>query len=61
MTPALVQWLQSDEAAPWLEALAVRPLADADLLPTLERPPPPSAAGPSERPGDDDAVAPTGE
>ncbi|MCW5857906.1 MAG: methyltransferase [Caldilineales bacterium] len=37
LTPALVRWLQGDEAAPWLAELSARPPADAELLPTLDR------------------------
>ncbi len=37
LTPALVRWLQDDEAAPWLADLTARPPADADLLAALDR------------------------
>jgi SAM-dependent methyltransferase len=37
LTPALLHWLQSDEAAPWLEKLTATPPDDADLLGILTR------------------------
>lgn len=37
LTPALLRWLQSDEAAPWLETLTATPPDDADLLAVLTR------------------------
>ncbi len=37
LTPALVHWLQSTAASPWLAELCRRPPGDAELLSTLER------------------------
>ena len=37
LTPTLIRWLQSDEAAPWLESLTANPPTNAELLPTLTR------------------------
>jgi SAM-dependent methyltransferase len=37
LTPALVRWLQGDEAAPWLAELSVRPPGQAGILPALDR------------------------
>ncbi len=37
LTPALIRWLQSDDAAVWLDPLTKNPPDDADLLSTLTR------------------------
>ncbi len=37
LTPTLLRWLQSDEAAPWLQALTASPPDDAGLLSALTR------------------------
>jgi len=37
LSPALLHWLQGDEAAAWLRALTENPPDDAALLPTLTR------------------------
>jgi len=37
LTPELIQWLQSEDAAIWLEPLTAKPPADAELLATLTR------------------------
>ena len=37
LTPALLRWLQTEEAASWLTPLTASPPADADLLSTLTR------------------------
>ncbi|MDW8268016.1 MAG: class I SAM-dependent methyltransferase [Anaerolineae bacterium] len=37
LTPALLHWLQSDEAAPWLETLTATPPDDTELLTVLTR------------------------
>ena len=37
LTPALIGWLQSEDAATWLEALTANPPEDADLLVSLTR------------------------